>query len=251
VSEAVGKFADALQKRLVALTSVKPSLDGVLVTTHCMYPSNGLVRVLVRGGPNTFVVSDEGGAIDEAMSAGISITQSDGSLGRLVKDQGLLFKNAVIFSPQITVECVPAAVMLVANASKELAQWFFDHSKLRRTQDFRERLATFLERTFSDRVSHDATIIGASNKPHKFANVVSLRDGRRLIVDPVIRDVSSINSRVVANLDVKATNNQTLVQRIIYDDDDQWSASDLNLLQIGAPLIQFSQSSKVIQALAA
>jgi hypothetical protein len=216
-----------------------------------MYPSNGLVRVLVRGGPNTFVVSDEGGAIDEAMSAGISVTQSGGSLSRLVRDQGLLFKSAIIFSPQISVEYVPVAVMLVANASKEVAHWLFDHAKIKQTKDFRAQLAAFLERTFSDRVSHDATIIGASNKPHRFANIVSLRDGRRLIVDPVVRDVSSINSRVVANLDVRSTNDQTLIQRIIYDDNDGWSASDLNLLQIGAPLIQFSQSSKVLQGLAA
>jgi hypothetical protein len=44
---------------------------GVRVTTHCMYPSNGLVQVMVRGGVSTVVVSDEGGAMEEALAAGI------------------------------------------------------------------------------------------------------------------------------------------------------------------------------------
>jgi hypothetical protein len=37
--------------------------DALRVTTHCMYPSNGLVQVTVRGGANTIVASDEGGVI--------------------------------------------------------------------------------------------------------------------------------------------------------------------------------------------
>ncbi len=244
-------FATALRSRLAEVATLKPHLDGILVTTHCMYPSNGLVRVLVRGGPNSFVISDEGGAIDEAISAGIPVTQSDGLLAHHVRDQGLFFKGGVIFSPQVSVEHAPVAVILVANASKELAHWFYDHAKIRRTQDFRERLAAFLERTFENRLIRDETLIGASNKHHKFANVVHLRDGRRLTLDPVVRDPSSINARVVANLDIKSTNDRSIVQRIVYDDEDAWSASDLNLLQIGAPLIQFSHSSKIIQELAA
>jgi hypothetical protein len=83
----------------------------------------------------------------------------------------------------------------------------------------------------------------SSNKAHKFQNVVTLSGGRRLIVDPRSNDASSINARVVANLDVKATNNPTLEQRLIYDDEEAWTAADLNLLQGGAPSIPFSRSA--------
>ena len=247
----VASAQETLIRELAVLASVRADRSGVLITTHCMYPSNGLVRVMVRGGPGKFVVSDEGGAIDEAMSAGIAVTQSDHILDAFVKNQGLHFKEGVIRSPQVMAPRMALAALLVANASKEMAHWLFDHSKVRRTTDFRKRLAEFLNKTFDRRVSHDATVIGASNKPHKFANVVSLRDGRKLIVDPVIRDASSINARVVANLDVKGANDRSVIQRIVYDDEDEWSATDLNLLQIGAPLIQFSRFAGVIEGLAA
>jgi hypothetical protein len=77
--------------------------------------------------------------------------------------------------------------------------------KIKRTRDFKAVLAEFLKLTFDDRVSHNAIIVGHSNKPHKFANVVLLPNGRRLIVDPAAHDASSINARVVSNLDVIPT----------------------------------------------
>jgi len=80
--------------------------------------------------------------------------------------------------------------------------------------------------------------------------VVSLPDGRRLIVDAVMNEASSINSRVVANLDIRAANDDTISQRIIYDDDEGWSAADLNLLQVGAPAVPFSRSREVIERVA-
>jgi hypothetical protein len=41
-----------------------------------------------------------------------------------------------------------------------------------------------------------------------------------------------------------------LVQRIVYDDDEEWSSADLNLLSVGAIAIPFSQSSSVIERVA-
>jgi hypothetical protein len=74
---------------------------------------------------------------------------------------------------------------------------------------------------------------------------------RRLIVDPAVHDISSINARVVANLDVRAVNDPLLEQRIIYDDEEHWTPADLNLLQVGATVVPFSRSSEVIRRLAA
>jgi hypothetical protein len=111
-------------------------------------------------------------------------------------------------------------------------------------------LASFLKATFDDRVIHDEKIIGASNKPHKFANVIILGGEKRLIIDPVSKDPTSINARVVANLDVRTARNPNLMQRIVYDDTEKWLASDLNLIQIGAPVVPFSRSEDVIKRIA-
>ena len=69
-------------------------------------------------------------------------------------------------------------------------------------------------------------------------------------MDAVSNDASSINARLVANLDVKATNDPMIDQRIVYDDAQRWTAADLNLLQVGATIVPFSQSKHVIPRIA-
>jgi hypothetical protein len=246
----IDNLADFLSRRISEMAAIKAVHDGVRVTTHCMYPSNSLIRVTVRGGTSTIVASDEGGAMGEALAAGIPMRDFSRQLAHRVKEQGLSFKDGVIFTPRMPIEAAPLAVLLVANASQDIARWLYDHMKIKRTRDFKELLETFLKSTFETKVA-PAIIVGHSRKPHKFANVISLPHGKRLIVDPVVNDQSSINSRVVANLDVKANNDPLIDQRIVYDDEDDWTPADLNLLQVGATVVAFSHSSEVIGRLAA
>jgi hypothetical protein len=234
---------------LAEIASVKEVADGLLVTTHCMYPSNGLVQVKVSGGIRTVVASDEGGAISEATAAGIPM--HDRALNHLVKDQGLFIREGVVFSPKMPIEAAPLAILLVANASQEVARWLFEHTTIKRTRDFRAMLAEFLLKKFDNRVSHNETIVGHSNKPHRFANVINIGDRRRLIIDPVSNEASSINARVIANLDIKAVDDPLIIQRLVYDDEDDWSAADLNLLQVGAPVVPFSRVAEVLERIAA
>jgi len=251
MSFAPDNIPDALKWGLDEIATIRSVEDGVRVTTHCMYPSNGLVQVTVRGGARTIIASDEGGGVEEALSAGIPLKEYDRGLGHLVRDQGLFIKKGIVFTPQMPLEAAPLAVLLVANASQEVARWLYEHTKIKRSRDFRTLLAEFLKSRFDDRVEHNAVIFGHSNKPHRFANVISFSNGRRLIVDPVTNEPSSINARVVANLDVKATENPAIEQRIVYDDDEHWAPADLNLLQVGANVIPYSRSSDVIERLAA
>jgi hypothetical protein len=48
-------LANLIGRSLDTIASVTCAADGVRVTTHCMYPSNGLVQVTVRGGVETIV----------------------------------------------------------------------------------------------------------------------------------------------------------------------------------------------------
>jgi hypothetical protein len=246
----LSEMATLIDRRMREVASVDVVDDAVRVTTHCMYPSNGLVRVTLRGGRETIVASDEGETLGEALSAGLVLKDPERLLKPLVRDQGLLVDKGVIHTPRMPLTAAPLAVLLVANAASEAASWLYKHMKLKRDRDFRKLLADFLKREFDDRLSHNAQIVGSSNKVHKFANVISFANGRRLIIDPVANDASSINARVVANLDVKSLNYAGLDQRIVYDDEDTWSASDLNLLQVGATVIPFSKATEVIHRIA-
>ena len=251
MSSAIENILDSVRSGLAVLASLRPVDDGVRVTTHCMYPSNGLVQVTVRGGVGTVVASDEGGAMSEALAAGIEVAEHYRGIAHRLRDQGLFMKEGVVFTPKVPLEAAPVAVLHVANASQETARWLFDHARIRRTRDFKAMLADFLKKIFDDQVSNNSIIVGHSNKPHRFANIISLSNRRKLIVDPVSNEASSINARVVANLDVRATDNPLITQRIVYDDEDNWTPADLNLLQVGAIVVPFSRSSEVIGRIAA
>ena len=108
------------------------------------------------------------------------------------------------------IDAVSAAIIHVANASQDIARWLYEHMKIKRTRDFKAVLAEFLKLTFDDRVSHNAIIVGHSNKPHKFANVVLLPNGRRLIVDPAAHEASAINARVVSKTRIERFQDQVI-----------------------------------------
>jgi hypothetical protein len=238
-----------VESALRETNSIAANDDGVRVTTQCMYPSNGLVRVTIRGGLETIVASDEGEALGEALAAGIEIADPDRLLRGFVKQQGLMLSKGIIHTPKVPIEAASVAILHVANAAKDAANWLYEHNRIKRTRDFRKLLSAFLADTFSDQVA-ETRIVGASNKPHKFANVISFANGRKFIVDAVANDASSINSRVVANLDIKSVNDPKIEQRIVYDDAEPWSSADLNLLQVGATIVPFSRATDVIRRIA-
>lgn len=105
---------------------------GVAINTHCLYPSNGMVQVIVRSAGDVFFVSDDGGAIREALSAGAAFTKSmDNKLSAIATNQGLIFNNGIISAPRLPIESIAAAVILVANASKEMADRIFSAHRVR------------------------------------------------------------------------------------------------------------------------
>lgn len=222
--------------------------DGVRVTTHCMYPSHAYVRVFVRGGTDTFVVSDEGAALQEIEAAGAEVTNFDRLLRPFITKQGLQVAKGAISSPYCKEDELAVAVTMVANASRDAADWLFSHTKVKRHRNFKAMLRTMLEEKFNH-LGQD-TLVGKSNKAHKFEHLISLPDGKRIVVDPVFHDPASINARVIANLDVKMAGYPNLEQQMIYDDGEEWEAQDLNLLQVGASVvIPFSKAKDAFDRL--
>jgi hypothetical protein len=222
--------------------------DGVRITTHCMYPSHAYVKVFVRGGTDTFVVTDEGAALREIESAGAEVKNFDRLLRQFVTKQGLQIAKGAISSPYCKVDELVVAITMVANASRDAADWLFSHTKVKRHRNFKAMLRTLLEEKF-DHLGQD-TLVGKSNKPHRFEHLISLPDGKRIVVDPVFHDPGSINARVIANLDVKMAGYPNLEQQMIYDDQEAWEPQDLNLLQVGAAVvIPFSKAQDVFDRL--
>jgi len=238
-----------LQARLAFGIRVSEGDGGLRVSTQCLFPSNSAVAVTVRGEGSQCVVSDDAAALYEI--GGRRNGMTDRQIRALVKRQGLKVQDGAIYSPVVSVEHIAPAILMVANASKEVADWGLEHLRLKSRRNFKQALADLLERHFHDNLKNDAPIVGASNKAHRFSHVIYLPDDFRLLIDPAVNDASSINSRVVANLDVKMVGDMKTRQLIVYDDDLDWSSSDLKLLEVGARTVPFSRAEPEIQRLTA
>jgi hypothetical protein len=240
-----------IREGLDRIASVVATDDGAIATTHCLYPSNGFVRVRVRIGHSNAIVSDNGGAWGEALSAGIPNLPDQKQLQRWVTDRGLLTdKSRSVISPPVSFDEIPAAIVLVANTSRDVAETMYANAHLRPKRDFKQALSKLLELTFQKELAHEFDVQG-KHVVHTFSNVIKLSDERRLIVDPVLRDPSSINSRVVSNLDVRQAGNPLILQAMVYDDEEDWNPDDLRLLSMAdVPAIAFSRSIPAIRQLA-
>ncbi len=87
-------------------------------------------------------------------------------------------------------------------------------------------------------------------KTHKFDYETFLPTHQRLLLDTVVPESSSISSVLAANLDVRQADLPKTVQRIVYDDGDNWKYSDLALLGLGAPVIPFTKFRPVLSKFA-
>jgi hypothetical protein len=226
--------------------------NGVSLSTHCLYPSHASVQVFVRGAGDSFYVSDGGGAIRDAETSGAVLGKSDTKFLKLIQKQGLVMKNGVVGTEAIPIDMVPAAVLLVANASKEVADFIFSTWRVAKARDFKELVREYLVKEFPRFAVKEERLIGESHKPHAFESVVHLPSGRRLIVDPVLRDSNSINARVVANLDIHLAKLDGVMQRIVYNDADGWPANDLSVLDFSrVPRFAFSKANEALRPLLA
>ena len=225
----------------------------IIVPTHCLYPSNTAVNVLVEGGRNEFIVTDQGAAVDHVQAAGpmIDIARADRLLWHLVRPQKLKIERGIIYSPVVHANSLLNSIVLVANTSKEAAHCLMTHFKIPTRRTFRAELARILEFKFGGQLEKESQVAGASTKKHRFDYAVRLSKGKKLLIDTVTNDASSVNAKVVSNLDVRQAGYKDIDQRIIYDETEEWSAANLRLLQVGATLVPFGHARAVIERLAA
>ena len=215
--------------------------------TSCLYPSNAVVTVFVRGGENGAVVSDDGHAIDELTALNRDIPDVDRFLNPICRRSGMNAKNGIIFSPRIEWRQLPAAIAFVAGASASAVASGLQKLKTRRSRNLQKELQYRLLQSFPrDRIQRDSRIVGQSTRTYTFDSTVQV-NSHLLIIDPVVADPNSINSRAIAHLDVSQKQDDTIIQRLVYDDQEDWKAADMNLLQTVAKMVPLSHLGTAIQ----
>ncbi len=230
-----------VREALSPLPGLEQLAERVAVATHCLYPSNAGVAVFVSGGPNAAIVSDEGGAIDELSTHNRMVPEPDKFLRRFCRPLGLKVENGKIYSPTVPAEKLHSAVVLVANASAAAAHYGFEHIKLHHRRDLRKELRSILERSFEKaKIEAERELAGNSSRPYRFDHVIRINANRLLVIDAVLAEPNSINAHAIAHIDLGQLEDENIVQRMVYDDQEEWRSADLNLLQMASTLVPLS-----------
>lgn len=231
-----------IEDALAPLQNMTATKEHTAVATHCLYPSNAAVTVFISGGgKDGATVSDDGGAIDELSTHNRIVDRPDRFLARFCRPVGLEAKQGKIISPVVPFEQLPSAVVFVANASAAAARWGFEHIKYRRRRDLRKELHALLVGRFTEEMVFESRLQGKSSRSYRFDQIVRLGEDRKLIIDPVAPDPNSINAHAIAHMDVGQLEDERIIQRLVYDDEEEWKAADLNLLQMASTLVPFSR----------
>ena len=261
-----------VSEALTLFSTFKKVQDAVVVQTHCLYPDNAVVAVWVRGTPEYgFIASDEGRAIDELTVCNKTIPNVDRFLARFCQRGGLSAKKGNIVSSRVGMKGLVSAILFVANASSE-AVAKGDTLKSHRSRSFRRDLEAVLTDTFphqhikrsvhrSFRRDLEAVLTdtfphqhikrsvhrqGETSRYYRFDAEIDIGGGYRLLVDPVTPDPNSINARHVAHFDFRRRSDDRFIQRMVYDDRENWSGADLSLLQTAATIVPYSESRSVL-----
>lgn len=224
----------------------------VIVPTYSMYPSNSAVQVFIEGGANTFVVSDGGGALESIHNAGALQLKAMRYLKDAATRSGLRVSlSGWIYASGVPRKMLTTSISMVAESSKSAADLLLRHFKPDLGRDFRRDLDRVLATAFSNHMHRNGKLLGASNKSHSFDYVIDVGDIGKLVVDAVVPDANSINSAIVAHLDLRAAHREDVKQRIVFDDRMKWRSSDLALLKVGAPPIAYTEVTHSLQRLIA
>jgi hypothetical protein len=231
-------MCESLQPTLSSLHACRVIGDAALVDTTCLYPSGKVVQVLIRQTGREYLVSDDGAAIRELQATGISVPDAAKVLRAYARKFGLSTEDGAMYETRVAAEDLPSPIRLVANASQEAVAKETDTHTFRPHRHLKSVFAEFIQTKFPDRFEHK--LVPGKNRPHLFDYVYESQDNDHhlVIVDPVLRDASSINARVVAHLDVRSGPMRREVEQIlVYDEEEPWSSDQLGILQLAAPAI--------------
>lgn len=222
-----------------------------VVPTMLTYPSNSAVMIYVEGGRVSFLLSDGGGATDVLAGAGGHRVDGISLLRDFCRstDFHVSPKGWISTEQPVSQSEFLGTLCTLAQHSKDAAAMLLRHFKPHRDSDFRQELEDELDRRFRNHLSKRGHLVGQSNKRQTFDFLLRLTGGRVLALDAVVPESGSINSALVAHMDVRAAGRRDVEQMIVYDDRENWKSSDLALLSMGVPPTAYSQISNVLERL--
>lgn len=239
-----------LHQALSALHATAADGDGAFVHTHCIYPSQVQVRVRVQPLANgEFLVSDDAAGLGEILSMGVETQRPGYYLAEQAGRHGVRYHRGEISVVVNSIEKLSAAVILVANASKDgvLRTALAHEASNQPSFDF--VFESFVRDRYTGKFRPE-TINGASGAARRFryvhqrGNADGLNfDQKIVLVEPVSPTQMAIAVKVQAHRDIIHRNLPDLWQCLVVDKDtDSWTRRDIELLnQSGVRWMEFPQ----------
>lgn len=207
----------------------------VIFNTLLQYPSGSLVRVHFRPSGSRWGVSDNGGAFQEVAAAGIDKPSQLAKLRKMLRQRGLTLNDGEVLAPSVDFRSLPRAAIAVANATRDAADLVIGAGRDERVHSIEVRTRNILVQSYKTLVSSKpVTVVGRSEKKYSFSNALHLPDDRLVLIDTVNHHANSINSAVVNNLDIRRQDDPRIVQRIVFDPEEDWKSEEISLLTEGA-----------------
>jgi hypothetical protein len=226
-----------------------------VVTTQFLYPSNTHVSVYVAPGlAGELFVSDGGGALDTLSAHGIEVEDRKRVFSVIKKYSGLKAEAGEVRATRLpkNVDLLGTAILTVARASVDVVEHGMSELRPRRNRNIEDEILATLQRYVGpSQIQRRQRISGASNRQYTFAFAVPRGRKGTLIIDSVEPEAASLQARFTAHMDVGRSQTRKIEQQIVYDDEREWKAEDLILLQMAATLVPLSQFKKGVRAWAA
>ena len=174
----------------------------VQMPVHTRYGGGIDVSVWQEGDGTTFMVSDDGVAYGEVLTANASMRTFATVAKRSCDRVGASFDGASMLFIRVGAERLSGAIVAIANLVKEVVDETLEKSFAEKTRAMAEVFHEKVERAFP-KASRDyhATVIGQSSTPYTVDALVTV-DGRRLAFDLFTKDGNSVNSAFVALSDI-------------------------------------------------
>jgi hypothetical protein len=189
-------------------------------------------------------------AIAEIAAHGLEISNPEPYLRPFYSPRGLRVSGAKIHTAPIPAEFLATAISLVATTASVAAFFAVRTFKHRVRRDLRRELRELLEGRFSrTSVQEEIHLTGLSGRSYRFEFVVNIGKNRNLVLDSIFPEATAINTRTVAHFDLAQAKNPLFVQRMVYDQTDDWAASDMALLQMAAELVPFTRFSQNLDSI--
>lgn len=228
----------ALFTALDSLFDVTSADRGVLAFTHCIYPSYIQVRIRVELlGSGLFLVTDDGQGLSEVLSMAPETQKPGYYIAEQARRYGLQYRRGAVVVEVDSLEKVSAAVMLVANASKDGVLRTSLMFEPRDGASFDYHFDRFVQEQYQGKFKA-GVISGASGTQRKFryihqdGNLVDIRDKERIVlVEPVMPGQMSIAVKTQAHRDIVRRKLPDFWQCLVVDrETDKWTKSDIALL---------------------